>query len=79
MRQATTARAGALRAIPAFLILAALLTGCTHATILHNAETGQTTRCGGGLWTLNSAADHERCLTWFRQLGFEPVPAGEAP
>jgi hypothetical protein len=63
-----------MRVRTSILILAALLTGCTHATMMHNAQTGQTTQCGGGLWTLNSTAQHERCLAWFHQLGFEPVP-----
>ncbi len=56
------------------LLLAALLTGCATTTTMHNAQTGQTTKCGGGIWTLNSAADYDRCVKWFHQLSFDPVP-----
>lgn len=63
-----------MRALTYVLILAALLAGCATVTNLRNAKTGQTAKCGGGIWTFNSAGQYDRCIKYFHQLGFDPVP-----
>jgi hypothetical protein len=41
---------------------------------LRNTKTGETAKCGGEMWTFNSAAQDAHCLKYFHQQGFDPVP-----
>ena len=56
------------------LILSALLGGCTQVIQVRNPKTGETAKCGGEIWTWASSARDQRCLTYFHQQGFDPVP-----
>jgi len=61
-----------LRSVISIVILATLLSGCTHVTRLQNAR-GQKAHCGGEMWTPWAAANDEHCLTFFQHQGFTPV------
>jgi uncharacterized protein YceK len=63
-----------MRALLYALVLSALLGGCTEVIVVRNAKTGQTAKCGGEIWTWESAARDQHCLTYFHQQGFDPVP-----
>jgi hypothetical protein len=65
-----------MRALIYALILAALLGGCTEVIDVRNAKTGQTAKCGGGIWTWQASAEMQHCLSYFHQQGFDPVPQG---
>jgi len=66
-----------MRAIASILAVAAipaLVAACTQVTPLRNTKTGETAKCGGEMWTFNSAAQDAHCLKYFHQQGFDPVP-----
>ena len=63
-----------MRALAVILAVSLLLGGCASVVQLRNAKTGQTAKCGGGIWTWKASDDMQHCLSYFHQQGFEPVP-----
>ena len=55
------------------LVLAAALAGCMPVVQVRNAKSGETTKCGGGMWPFNDATNFEHCLKYYHQNGFDPV------
>ena len=65
-----------MRGLLCVLIASVLLGGCATEVQLRNAKTGQTAKCGGGIWTWQASAEMQHCLSYFHQQGFDPVPSG---